>query len=363
MINRFKTFCLSILSQTKQLDHGTIIVLSASIVHVISLVVFSYLSIPIMIVINLLSIMVCFAMFLPEIRNDYSMILKIIFTESIFYIFAATICIGWNAGFPLYIFALIPFTYYISYLSTLKDDNRISTLGFSIVATVAFLSMRLYSYFEEPLYRVSEIRFLYFIYMVNAGISILLILFCLSVFYSAITFSESTLRARNSRLSSLAITDPLTGFYNRRFMVDHLRQAVYRAEQTNIPFSLLLCDIDDFKLINDTYGHNCGDQVILKMSSIMHRIVRDSDYICRWGGEEILILLPGCPANNAARLAEKIRAEIIEHPVQYHGNTVPFSMTFGIQSYEACTDYLELLKKADSKLYQGKQNGKNCIVL
>jgi len=363
MINKLKTFCLSILSQMKQLDHGIVIVLSVSLVHFLTLVIFAYLSIPIMIIISLLSIMVCFAMFLPEIGNDYSMIVKIIFTESIFYIFSATICIGWSAGFPLYIFALIPLTYYLSYLSTLRDDNKISTVGFSIVATIAFLSMRLYSYFQEPLYRIANTRFLNYIYMTNACITISLILLCLTVFTSTITYSESTLKARNSRLSSLAITDPLTGFYNRRFMVDHLRQAIYRAEQTGIPFSLLLCDIDDFKIINDTYGHNCGDQVILNMSSIMHRIVRDSDYICRWGGEEILILLPGCPASNAAKLAEKIRQEISEHPVSYHGNTVPFSMTFGIQSYEACNDYLELLKKADSKLYQGKQNGKNCIVL
>ena len=362
-MKHLKKIYADFLSLLKQKDQISVVISCMLVIHAMTLFLFAHFKIEIMVLIYAFSLITYSASFLKSIRSDYGLLLKIFYAEIIFRTFAATICLGWDAGFPLFIFALLPFTYYISYLATLKDSSKINTRLYSAVSILAFWSVRLYSYFKEPLYTAHGNQMLSVFYFFNTSITMILILFCLSVFSTKIMHSENSLKAHNSRLSSLAITDSLTGFYNRRFMVDHLKHSILRAKQTGYRFSLLLCDIDDFKLINDTYGHNCGDKVIQQMSEVMQRNVRESDSICRWGGEEILLLLPGCSDADAARLAEKIRFEINQEPVLYQGNQVSFSMTFGVQSYEPCTDYLELIRKVDIKLYQGKNRGKNCVVL
>ena len=361
-MNLLKVYNSKLKSTLNNMDHIVIVILSTFAAHLAALIFFLTLKIPIMVIINIFSLIIYSISLVPKIRNDYGLLLKIFYTEILFFMFSATIFIGWDSGFSLYTFALIPFTYFVSYLSSAKSTSAINTKRYSLVSIIAFLTLRLLTYFEVPLYQVDSSRILHVVYMINSSITILFVLFCLSVFSSKITFSEKTLKANNTRLSSLAITDPLTGFYNRRFMVDHLKHSIRRAEHAGHHFSLLLCDIDDFKQINDTHGHDCGDQVIQKMSAIMSQQVRGSDYICRWGGEEVLILLPECPHEDAAKLAEKLRCEIHKNPIIYRDKKISYSMTFGVQAYEDCTDYHDLIKKADIKLYQGKNSGKNCVV-
>ena len=121
-------------------------------------------------------------------------------------------------------------------------------------------------------------------------------------------------------------------------------------------------DLDHFKAINDRHGHLCGDAVLAAVGSRMKAVLRGGDVKCRYGGEEFLILLPDTPASGAMHVAETLRRDIQEHPVQWQGNTIAMSASFGVTTAAPGElDGLAVLARADSALYGAKQSGRNCV--
>ena len=173
--------------------------------------------------------------------------------------------------------------------------------------------------------------------------------------------SQNVLTTQNRNLEHIAGVDPLTGLLNRRCMEEFLEEAMTKAKQKGTLFSLIMGDIDNFKRINDTYGHECGDQALVHVAEIMRHCVRDGDAICRWGGEEFLILIQG-NMSKAAVVGERIRAMIEEEVISYHNEKIPFTITFGVSTYVPGYRMETLIHKADECLYNGKQNGKNQVV-
>jgi len=163
---------------------------------------------------------------------------------------------------------------------------------------------------------------------------------------------------KNSMLDSLARTDELTGLNNRRAVMEFINLPIEKTGR----YSVIMADIDDFKKINDTYGHDEGDNVLVNLAEIFRENVRNSDIVCRWGGEEILVILMKCSLDDAQRIAEKIRNAInSENLIQIDGTGVKVTMTFGI-AYADHRGGQDIIKAADHNLYQGKNNGKNCVV-
>ena len=163
---------------------------------------------------------------------------------------------------------------------------------------------------------------------------------------------------KNSMLDSLARTDELTGLNNRRAVMEFINLPIEKTGK----YSVIMADIDDFKKINDTYGHDEGDKVLVSLAEIFRENVRNSDIVCRWGGEEILVILMKCCLDDAQKIAEKIRNAInSENLIQIDGTDAKVTMTFGI-AYADHVGGQDVIKAADHNLYQGKNNGKNCIV-
>lgn len=168
-------------------------------------------------------------------------------------------------------------------------------------------------------------------------------------------------RMRNV-LENQSVKDPLTGLYNRRFMDETLKRELARAERKEACISLVLLDLDNFKHLNDTYGHSAGDAVLRAVSSHLLQSLRASDIACRFGGEELVIILPDCPAENAATRAEEIRSGIEEMQVTDQGQLLRVTASFGVASTSTCrNDQSTLLKAADSALYIAKRAGKNRV--
>lgn len=174
---------------------------------------------------------------------------------------------------------------------------------------------------------------------------------------------EEKVRVRTAELEEMSRTDPLTGAPNRRDILEKIEQESIRSKRTGNLFCFIIGDIDKFKAFNDTYGHECGDDVLKIVSSEIKNCLRECDFYCRWGGEEFLMVLPETDLAQAAIAAERIRAKIIERKLSFQGNNLHISMTLGISQYSEKIGVDESIAISDQGLYHGKNSGRNCVVV
>ena len=159
---------------------------------------------------------------------------------------------------------------------------------------------------------------------------------------------------------NLAFTDPLTGLYNRRMFLEIAKKKLSEAKRYEEPLSLIMLDIDHFKRINDTYGHDVGDIALKFLAEILKNNVRASDIVARWGGEEFIILLPKTTLEQARKVAEKIRKIIEMSTIDLpNGEKLKFTVSLGVSSFSGKEDLEELIKEADIALYEAKRRGRN----
>ena len=167
------------------------------------------------------------------------------------------------------------------------------------------------------------------------------------------------------RITELANTDALTGMMNRRFFMERMAQETARAQRDHNPLSLIMTDIDHFKAVNDTYGHQAGDFVLQRFSAAVSAAVRPYDFSGRYGGEEFVIGLPGADRLQAERVAERIRekVEVMEIVVPGDSRVIRITASFGCASFfgETRIDLEGLIKIADESLYHAKSQGRNCV--
>ena len=163
----------------------------------------------------------------------------------------------------------------------------------------------------------------------------------------------------------MAVKDPLTGLHNRRYLESHGKGLLKKAQSSDERLSAIMCDIDHFKAVNDTHGHDVGDVVIRECAKRIIKNVRGVDLACRFGGEEFVILMPDTGIELAELVAERIRDEVEAHPVfANEGATqVSITMSLGVSALQAEDDSVEkLLKRADVALYNAKRDGRNRVV-
>jgi two-component system cell cycle response regulator len=174
------------------------------------------------------------------------------------------------------------------------------------------------------------------------------------------SLTQQELYKKNKQLTELSQTDQLTKLYNRRFILKVLNDELYRAKRYKTVFSIILFDIDHFKQVNDVFGHNAGDEVLNDISALVRKIVRTTDKVSRWGGEEFLILCTETDGKNAKILAEKIRkaVESYNFPIDRQ-----VTISGGVAEYSNEDNISELIEKADEKLYQAKNSGRNKILI
>lgn len=163
-----------------------------------------------------------------------------------------------------------------------------------------------------------------------------------------------------NELIRLSVTDPLSGAYNRFKMDEELDKWVKYSKRYSLPLSVAIFDFDDFKNINDTYGHLAGDNVILESSAIIKKCIRQSDIFARWGGEEFMLLFPNTSIYNALESSNRIRREIEEKT--YVDNT-NITCSVGLAQLSKDDDITNLINKADKALYNAKSKGKNKAVV
>jgi diguanylate cyclase (GGDEF)-like protein len=167
----------------------------------------------------------------------------------------------------------------------------------------------------------------------------------------------------NEVLEQLSITDGLTHLHNHRHFHDQFAREVKRADRSGQPLCLMLIDIDDFKVLNDNYGHAAGDMVLAVTAQLMNSQVRESDYLARYGGEEFAMLLPQTQLEGAVALAEKIRSVLSEHHFSIPESGENGRVTVSIGVAEHATTAAETFDAADRALYEAKGAGKDCVIV
>ena len=184
-----------------------------------------------------------------------------------------------------------------------------------------------------------------------------------TTFAGQVGLSVANIRLREA-LRTQSIKDPLTGLYNRRYLTEMLDREIRRAVRAEQPLGILILDLDHFKKFNDTYGHDAGDTVLREAASFLTRSIRVEDIVCRFGGEEFVIILPTADLSSAHARAERIRSKLRELTVMHQGQSLGMiTISVGVATLPMHgTSPKELLEAADAALYRAKRDGRDRVV-
>lgn len=188
---------------------------------------------------------------------------------------------------------------------------------------------------------------------------IMLAVICV-IFSTSIQDTERQLRLKNQSLYKQAGTDPLTGLPNRRMMIETIER--FRRENGDQPFSIAIADIDFFKKINDTHGHNCGDYALVKLTELFVTHAEGRYSACRWGGEEFCLFMPGMNLDEASVIMNDLCITVEKMKISYEEQDLSLTITIGVEENDFSSPLDDLLNKADEKLYMGKNAGRNRVV-
>lgn len=191
--------------------------------------------------------------------------------------------------------------------------------------------------------------------------------FCILIYFSSISLiqkklSDITQIKKNEELKQLANVDPLTQLFNRRAMTNFLKTIAKNSEKYDTSYLIGLADIDDFKKVNDTYGHDLGDKVLKCISDIFVKEVPSEGFVCRWGGEEILYVIPSCTKEDGIKYSQNIRSSCEQHRYFDKDQCFSVTVTIGIHYAKPGEDFEKAVKLADDRLYTGKHMGKNIVI-
>jgi diguanylate cyclase (GGDEF)-like protein len=316
--------------------------------HALFIAVFAALGLPLLATFNVFSVALWVAARLANERRHSDVAALLMFVEVLGHAVFACHVLGWQSGFHYYLIPIVPFLMFHDRLST-----RTAVIG-SVVVTLTYLLLRAATIDVVPA-------------AVSPGVLRVLDYGNIAIPFIAlgiisIYFRLASLEVERD-MEALAMTDALTRLPNRRRMRELLEAERVRCARDGHPFGVVLADIDSFKLINDTRGHDCGDQVLVGVASALRGVLRAQDSIARWGGEEFLFLLPDTDLHGAGVVAEKLRVALEGAPITFAERRVPVAMTFGVAVCTRGATVEDAIQRADRALYSGKQSGKNQVVL
>lgn len=328
------------------------------LVHIFFLCVFKAFDITFMVYFNVGSIIFYSLLAIVILTKEaYTFSVCIALIEIIIHAIAATVSVGWNWGFAMFIVCIVPIPFMLEF------KKRFMPYLISTIIVLAFLILKAYTTVEgSVMYSVDSQAASTAMYMFNSFFAFFLIIAISAVFKISRAESQQKLNDKNETLIRLAAIDPLTQLFNRRAMTSYMKTVQERAAATNTTYVVVMGDIDDFKRINDTYGHSCGDKVIETVARIMAECVPSEGYVCRWGGEEVLFAIPNCTSEKGTQVAEKIRSKIEAERFTSENGSYGVTITFGVYECDGRISYEKGISIADKYLYYGKQNGKNVVI-
>ncbi len=266
-----------------------------------------------------------------------------------------TVVFGWRASFQNFI--------YINFLILWYDptsDRRVKILSSAVMGLAMCLISDL-TPFGSTILQPNTLQYVVIVYT-----NIILFSICLSIvayyFCHQYIESEHKLRIYNRKLKAMSETDPLTGLVNRRYVQEELKEIIRESRAEQYLFCIAIGDIDYFKQINDTYGHDAGDYILSELSKHFLDYMKDKAIVSRWGGEEFLFVLPRLNGDEAMKLLDELRLSVKRKEYVFGDNTIKVTMTFGVDEYSDQVGVENTIAEADKKLYMGKQSGRDRVI-
>jgi two-component system cell cycle response regulator len=182
--------------------------------------------------------------------------------------------------------------------------------------------------------------------------------------FKYLEIEKKNLEARQTHFRELSLTDSLTGLRNRRYLMMELAKAMTDARQNGEPLSVIMLDIDDFKIVNDRFGHEVGDDILVSLAHSIRTCTRETDSACLYGGDELVVFMPKVEKQDALRIAERIRTHFETESLRViNGKSLGATVSLGVVGLESKDTIDTLLSRADAAMYQAKSRGKNCSVV
>ena len=270
------------------------------------------------------------------------------------WVFVAARYYGWNSGGQHFLLPMLVMFFFCVHFNNLE---KISGMLLILLLRIGlFISCQ----YHDPLYTMSSAPLIAIQVLNSLTLFASMTLICVN-FSSNIQASEKKLMNANNKLRMLANTDQLTQLPNRRYMIEVIEEWVQNHPRSY--YSVAMADIDFFKRVNDTWGHECGDATLKALSDLFKRHMEQQGEVCRWGGEEFFFFFPDMNLDQALEACQKMALEIRQMKISYEEILVQVTITIGLEEGDYNTfDFNELVKKADEKLYMGKQMGRDRVV-
>lgn len=326
------------------------------IIHCLFLAFFAGTHVQVMLTVNILSVLIyalCFQLLKKRYMSIYT---AVVFLEICIHMFLAVLCLGADYGFQLYFFVCVSVIFYTDYFSVKLGHRHVHGVSLSAASAVLYFVTIVFARHHDPLYVLNE----------GTAFGMLSVNSFLVISFSAVFLGALARSATNTeaKLERQATHDMLTGMANRNYLLEQLH--VFDEEEHLRDYWLAIMDIDDFKAINDVYGHNCGDYVL---KSVADLIQSNSEGMtsCRWGGEEFLLVgregTTESGEKSSHEILERIRRAVEEKDFVYEGKKIKLTITIGMASHMEEQTIDEWINIADTKLYTGKKSGKNRLVV
>ncbi len=319
------------------------------VIHIYLLLFFAICHMPIMVVVNIFSVGIYTAM-MKVVKNKPYFFMLVTFGEILLHMILAIIFVGWDFGFQFYCFALIPLIFFCDYLSHSSYGKSSHPIQWSILVIVCFLLLRIYTWNFEAVYHAKHAITVVF----SAGINAVFI-FVFLILYIA-NYESLTIQTEK-----LASKDALTGL-NNRYKMQNFMELVQEQDE-KLPMAVAMMDIDNFKRVNDTYGHDVGDIVLKEVAGCIKKAQSERLIVCRWGGEEFLVVAFG--ENCHRSLQQKMRKlveEVAGNVIKTEEVELSVTITVGVAVRKMSEDLERTIIRADKYLYEGKLSGKNKMV-
>ena len=263
----------------------------------------------------------------------------------------STLYLGWSAGFGQFMLCIISIPFYLSI------KNKLIPYLLSALDIAIFIKLKILTNEYKSIYTLNE-KTTNLVYAINSILSSVIIIYMASNYIFTKNAVQKQMEEKNEELEKLATIDPLTSLFNRRAMMDFLKIIQEQSVKTNTSYVIALGDVDDFKNVNDSFGHSAGDEALKIISEIITHNVPSEGYVCRWGGEEILFAIPSADMEKGMNVSKKIVQEVSAYEFSFEENKFNISLTIGVSQVDAGMNFENGIKIADNRLYQGK----SCVI-